>query len=778
MRTMRIARAEFIKIFKKPSIYVMGIILAIIILLASFFFSPTKRTDTQVTISGENVAEIVLNFETNEGSENIYQYNLKNTQAENMIDFYLYLNLRETNIETSYKALKEAYSTLVASQIKANYDTFKTAFENFKSAIEYGSAGQMDPSGYNDVFKYYFGYSDNEYDEITSQLFSAQEHLLSTIQGMYNSTNCSDEIASNGGIIYFCNAYTTNKYGSWIDGVYESALSFITYSCEMADLATTLQFKVYSTIVDANSSETLPAFPINIDGDEINSQTEYFNHYKDKFTNALTTLKTYLHKIITTSQPLILVSDIQYKALLSKLDNILGVLNLTSLDKIQEKASSVGISSTYYNTPLSLNQAKVAIIKKITGFPTTTTTSSSYTFFKLINSVSGDAVYDFGSLINSETSLLSLLDLNGSLFQNSTLARLSNEKVEKLSEITTETTTRCAEKLTDIESIDGTNGSLSTANTYISQYKHYNLISNDIVSNSIKLSITEGMSNSEVASLYGYDFDIFSRYSVNETLLKNQYLFDSDTFAFDYSDVFSFNQNSASEGTTIFDFIFFALRISTLFIIVFAILMAANLIANEFDTGTIKLLAIRPFKRGKIIMGKFWATMFFVICFVLFSTIVSLIAGLAMFEWNFQPVLAVFNSSVAFSINPLLLMFINVISVIIEIMFFAIIAITMSTITRSFAGTISTTLILYILSLGLNMLFSNNLWYAYSPFMNTDFFRFMGGAFASNSGSALSTMFITPLLKNMNFYISLGMYGGISLTLLFTTYLVFKKRDI
>ena len=104
MGTMRIARAEFIKIFKKPSIYIMGIILAIVILLASFFFAPTKRTDTKVTIAGENVAEIVLNFETDSGSENIYQYDLKNTQAEKMIDFYSYLNLRESNIKTAYES--------------------------------------------------------------------------------------------------------------------------------------------------------------------------------------------------------------------------------------------------------------------------------------------------------------------------------------------------------------------------------------------------------------------------------------------------------------------------------------------------------------------------------------------------------------------------------------------------------------------------------------------------------------------------------------------------
>ncbi len=725
---MRIARAEFIKIFKKPSLYIMGIVLAIVILISSFFFNPETRSDTKVTLKGDTVAQVLLNFETDisTNTENKIQYDLKNSQAADMIAFYSNLNVREASIKEKYTALTNAFTTLNAAQTSVNYTAFKEAFVAFKNAVEFGKDGVLTTlAGYNGVFESYF---DETAGSITGASFATIKANLKIIEDMYNSANCADTPA---GITYFCNTYTNSHYDTSLQDVYDAAMNFITVSCKAVVQKVADEFNGYCTQVEVNFTE-IPAFPVHIDGQTFNNQTEFFDFYMNKVKVAMTSLKNYLHRIMTMSQPIILVSDSEYTSILTELDRVIKILGTTDAAVLRGEGAS--IDDVF--TPLALNQAKASLIKKS----------------------------DFAEKIST-------------MLTGATYARLSATQVAELSGIVNKTIERRDAKYDQLSKM-GTNDSVTIANTYVSEYKHYNIISNNIVSNSIKLAITKGMSNKEVASLYGYDFSTFSRYSVNETLLKNQYLFDNETFAFDYSDVFSFNQNSASEGTTIFDFMFFALRISTLFIIVFAIIMAASLIASEFDSGTIKLLAIRPFKRGKIIMGKFFATMFFVMCFVLFSAIISMIAGLAMFDWNMQPVLAIFNSSVAFSISPLLLMLINIISIVLEIMFFTIIAVALSTITRSFAGTISTALVLYLLSLGLNALLGNQLWYAYSPFINTDLFKFMGGAFASSSTSILSSMFITPLLKNMNFYITLGMYAGISGVLLLTTYLVFKKRDI
>ena len=742
MGTMRIARAEFIKIFKKPSLYFMGLILAIVILVSSFFFEPAKRTNSSVTLKGSTVADVIASFEEESGAETKKQYDLKNDQAKNMIDFYSTLTSRNTAIDNAYTALKNAYTALLNSKSDTEYTAFKARLSDFKSAVL--SKPSLDQ--YKGLFDSY----------LAGPLAAQHKEIFQTIENLYglSATSFCDQFNNN--TIQPSNANYAGKSYNYKDALLKicnDSKNIYTNHLRALTEEMTVRFKSYATEAEVNYNK-LPAslgsgYVIPGTTVTVYTQAEYFNYYANKTKESVQAVKDFLDKMTSTDQPLILISETNYLSVVYKIEKIIEVLGASTREDVAAKAIEIGGFSKgeaekVTAQPLSINQWKVAIIKKLVGF-------------------------------NNE--ITSMVDLDSELFANATLVKIDDNILRELRAITDETVTRRDAKYNELKQMDATNGSTNLANKYVSQYKHLNLISNNIVYHKLLLAITDGLSNKEVAALHGYNFNTFSRYNINETLLKNQYLYKTNTFAFEYSDTFSFNQNSANK-TTVFDFMFYALRISTLFIIVFAIIMASSIIASEFDTGTIKLLAIRPYRRGKIIMGKFFATMFFVICFVLFSAIISLFAGLALFDWNIQPVLAVFNSSVAFSISPILLMLINIICVILEIMFFAIIAICMATITRSFAATLSTTLVLYVLSLALNILLSNKLWYAYSPFMNIDFFRFMGGAFSSTSSSVLSTMFTTPLLKNMNFFISLGMYGGISVALMLLTYLVFKKKDI
>ena len=742
MGTMRIARAEFIKIFKKPSLYFMGLILAIVILVSSFFFQPEKRTNSSVTLRGNTVADIIAAFEEETGAETKKQYDLKNDQAKNMIEFYGNLTSRITSINNAYTALTKAYTALLSSKSDADYTTFKAKLAEFKSIVL--SKPSLDQ--YEGLFNSY----------LAGPLVAQHKEIFQEIETLYGLSVTSFCDQFNNNTIQPKNANYTGKSYNYKDALQkicdDSANIYANHLRTLTE-EMTVCFKNYATEAEVNynklpssleSGYVIPGTTVTV-----YTQAEYFNYYANKTKESVQAVKDFLDKMTSTEQPLILISETNYLSVLSKIEKIIEVLNANTRNDVMEKAMGIGGFSKseaekVTAQPLSINQWKVAIIKKFVGF---------------------------------NNDMTSIVDLDSELFANAIIVKIDNKILKELSEITEKTTEKRNAKYNELKQIDATNGSVNLANKYVSQYKHLNLISNNIVYNKLLLTITDGLSNKEVASLHGYNFNTFSRYNINETLLKNQYLYKTNTFAFEYSDTFSFNQNSANK-TTIFDFMFYALRISTLFIIVFAIIMASSLIASEFDSGTIKLLAIRPYKRGKIIMGKFFATMFFVICFVLFSAIIALLAGLTMFDWNIQPVLAIFNSSVAFSISPILLMLINIICVILEIMFFAIIAICMATITRSFAATLSTTLVLYVLSLALNILLSNKLWYAYSPFMNIDFFRFMGGAFSSTASSTLSALFTTPLLKNMNFFISLGMYGGISIALMLLTYFVFKKKDI
>ena len=140
-------------------------------------------------------------------------------------------------------------------------------------------------------------------------------------------------------------------------------------------------------------------------------------------------------------------------------------------------------------------------------------------------------------------------------------------------------------------------------------------------------------------------------------------------------------------------------------------------------------------------------------------------------------VLTVFNGSNVLLINPLVLMFINLISIIFEVLFYVIIAVAISTIFKSFAGAISCSLILYIVGFVLNIFLGNMLWYAFMPFVNLDFYKFFGGAFIADRSNMFASMLTSPVLSNMSFFISIAIYASFIAISLVVTYLAFRRKE-
>src|SRR5690606_23989834 len=119
-----------------------------------------------------------------------------------------------------------------------------------------------------------------------------------------------------------------------------------------------------------------------------------------------------------------------------------------------------------------------------------------------------------------------------------------------------------------------------------------------------------------------------------------------------------------------------------------------------------------------------------------------------------------------------------VLSIILEVLFYAIIAISISTIFRSFSAALAITFVFLIAGLVLNIVLGSYIWYTFIPFVNTDFFRFLGGTFINNDTSLISSILNNSLLSNANFFIAIGVYAVTTLLVLLTSYVFIKKRDI
>jgi ABC-2 type transport system permease protein len=211
-----------------------------------------------------------------------------------------------------------------------------------------------------------------------------------------------------------------------------------------------------------------------------------------------------------------------------------------------------------------------------------------------------------------------------------------------------------------------------------------------------------------------------------------------------------------------FGFMIFTFNILFFFIIVIGVVMAGQALAGEHSQGTIKLLLIRPFKRWKILTAKIikiistLALIFTVTFFILY------ILGGLMYGFSSRDALVIFDANHVMIMSPLAVMAYMFLFYFIETAIFIMIAIMISTIFRSTAGSVAATLMVFFASFVFHFLLSSYSWYKYVIFNNTSLFVYM------STGPTLNDMTLGFSIITNLVYLAL---------ITFTTFFVFKKKD-
>lgn len=299
----------------------------------------------------------------------------------------------------------------------------------------------------------------------------------------------------------------------------------------------------------------------------------------------------------------------------------------------------------------------------------------------------------------------------------------------------------------------------------------------NLVDNSVKVSGLSKYTAMDITKFKNFTSSNF--YDLKEKLARTKFLFNSETFGFEYADPFSVIQPSNTELSG-FDYSYFALRLCTFFITIYIVVLAAGTIAGEQSAGTLKLLAIRPYSRNKLLSAKILATLSIGAILLFVSSIASLVVGAVTYGLNFTTILAVFNADVAFAINPLLLYLIAMFTMFIEITFYAMISIFISTVFKSNVAAVSISTLIFFVSLVINVIATNVPLLGLIPFVNVNFFKYFGSAFLDNSGgNNLIQMILTPsVFSGSTFWTSLILYTLTFVVVTIVTHLMFKKRDI
>lgn len=312
---------------------------------------------------------------------------------------------------------------------------------------------------------------------------------------------------------------------------------------------------------------------------------------------------------------------------------------------------------------------------------------------------------------------------------------------------------------------------------YVSEY---NLTANyayNIVIDSIKIN---GLQKYGAFNINQFSsFEKSNLYQMQEKLIKTKYMFDTDTFEYDYADVFSISQPSNNEING-FDYSYFALRLCALFITIYVVVIAASTIAGELSAGTLNLLAIRPYKRGKILTGKILATLAIGAILLAVCSVATLVIGGISYGFAGGNILLVFNSTSAAAISPVVLYLIAIVTMFIEISFYALLSVFISTVFKSNIGAVAVSILIFFLSLIFNIVAVNAPILSFLPFTNINLFKYLGGAFiGNNSATSVLQGILTPtVFAGASFWLSFAILIITEVALCYVTYLLFSRRDI
>lgn len=197
----------------------------------------------------------------------------------------------------------------------------------------------------------------------------------------------------------------------------------------------------------------------------------------------------------------------------------------------------------------------------------------------------------------------------------------------------------------------------------------------------------------------------------------------------------------------------------------FTIIIAAGIVASEFNWGTIKLLLIRPINRGKILAAKYMTVLLFalLILSMLFSYSALLGAILFGFPETTIPYLN-YNKGIVTEQNMIVHLIIYYGLKSVNMLMLATMAFMISAVFRNNSLAIGLSLFLMFTGGQLTMLLAMKFnWAKYVLFANTDLIRYFEGI---------------PMVEGMTLPFSIVMLIIYFVLFQFLAFYVFKKRDV
>jgi ABC-type transport system involved in multi-copper enzyme maturation permease subunit len=284
----------------------------------------------------------------------------------------------------------------------------------------------------------------------------------------------------------------------------------------------------------------------------------------------------------------------------------------------------------------------------------------------------------------------------------------------------------------------------------------------------IEVLRNEKLNDEALSNMYGMMSVSVSGITVGITKYSTKSDIQKDLFYFENMDMYG---KLASPGSLDngYGFMNFGANFAYLFIIVIIIIIASGSIAGEYETGSIKLLLIRPYRRWKFLTAKILYVAICLAVMILFMYLFMLIVGAnGMPGWegwqglSARDVLVIFDAQRAVVMDPFWVITLEYFFLYIHCLMYAIIGVVISTIAKSRVASVAAAGGVFFASNILSALLSSYSWYRFIIFNNTNLTAYI------SSG---------PSLGDMTMGFSAGIYLAYLALLLGLSYYIFEKRD-
>jgi ABC-2 type transport system permease protein len=198
---------------------------------------------------------------------------------------------------------------------------------------------------------------------------------------------------------------------------------------------------------------------------------------------------------------------------------------------------------------------------------------------------------------------------------------------------------------------------------------------------------------------------------------------------------------------------------------IFTVVIAADIVAGEFASGTIKLLLIRPASRSKILLSKYVSTILFSFQLLVILFITSLVLNGLLYGFSDvgAPYLHIDNNMVVQESSMLLHALSTYGLKCVELVMVVTLAFMISTVFRSSSLAISISLLLLFLGQVVTLFFSQWSWGKFWLFANTDLTQYIEGK---------------PLIEGMNMAFSVTVLIAYFILFNYLSWSIFNKRDV